>query len=241
MATITNPSIDLTTTAAGSNGQQAQLLPAPTRRSQRWALWGAAAGVLGFAGLTADGSMSLEEQDYLRGADVIDHVSRGAYHAGIVLGMLAVFALLVVASGWRRFAAERAPDSLAARLVPNAMLASAGAMILGYAFKGSLAVYLPGGIDEGAMTKEGLYSVFMFLDFAPFIAWWGVLFAAAGTVWLSLKEKVLPRWLGIVSTLFVALVSLVVLATGLPGAPGVVTPLWLVISSIGVAASRKLR
>ena len=51
-----------------------------------------------------------------------------------------------------------------------AFAASAALMMLGYGFMGSLAVYLPGGIDDGTFPVEGLYSVFMFLDFAPFIA-----------------------------------------------------------------------
>jgi hypothetical protein len=212
----------------------------PERRGARatWALAGASAGLLGFLGLMFDGSASLEDTDYLKGADVVDLVDRGAYHIGLLLGLAAVFALLVNAAGWRRWVERAAPDNLMARLIPYGMIATAGAMILGYGFKGSFAVYLEGGIDEGTMTKEGLYSVFMFLDFAPFMAWWGVTAAAVAITWLSLRHGLVPRWIGVLSAVMTLLPLAVVSITGLPGISFVST-VWLVVASVGVAASRR--
>jgi len=208
---------------------------APARRRNLWALWGMSAAVLGFAGLTIAGTGT---HDTSVGAQVIEQLDRGAYHLGIVLGISAALCLLITAAGWQRWGARHATDSLAARLVPLAFTASAGAMLLGYGFMGSLAVYLPGGMDEGTFPAEGLYSMFMFLDFAPFIAWWGAAFAAIGIAWLSLRERRLPRWIGAVSILFVLAPFAFMAATGLPGFPGVVDPLWLVIASIGMALRR---
>jgi hypothetical protein len=202
------------------------------RAKNRWALWGAATGVVGFLGLMFDGSTSLQEKDYLRGADLIQELDRAPYHVGIVLGLVAALTLLVTAAGWRRWAEERAGRSLAARVVPQAFTASAAAMLLGYGFKGSLAIYLHGGIDAGTMTDQGLYSVFMFLDFAPFIAWWGVAMGLGAIAWLGLKERLVGRGAATVAALFFALPAGVVIATALPGIPGVVCPLGLVVTSV---------
>jgi hypothetical protein len=148
-----------------------------------------------------------------------------------------VFCLLVFAAGWRRWTNENKMDSLAAEVVTFGFIASAGAMILGYGFKGSLAVYLPGGLDEGSYPNENLLSVFMFNDFAPYIAWYGVAMAAAALAWVSLRERLLPLWFGIVSVIFVLLPVGYLVATGLPGFPGVVDPLWIVIVGAGLAVS----
>ncbi|HYD10357.1 MAG TPA: hypothetical protein VEA78_09655 [Acidimicrobiales bacterium] len=210
----------------------------PTRRKQHWALWGVAAGVAGFAGLSADGSMSLTEADYLRGSDVVDVLDRGPYHVGIVLGLVAAVSLLVLAAAWRRWADAHGRGSLAAGVVAQALTASAGAMFLGYGFKGSFAVYLDGGIDAGTMTDEGLYSVFMFLDFAPFISWWGVAVALGAVAWLGFRERRFGKGVATVAAIFAVFPALIVLATGLPGIPGVVCPLGLVITSVLVHRAR---
>ena len=229
--------VDLTliaepTTPTLSTATAPTVVPSVRRPKNRWALWGAAAGVAGFLGLMFDGSNALTEHDYLRGEDLVSKLDRMPYHVGIVLGLAAALALLVTAAGWRRWAEERAGRSLAARVVPQALTASAAAMLLGYGFKGSMAIYLPGGIDAGTMTDRGLYSVFMFLDFAPFIAWWGVAMGLGAIAWLGLKERLVGRGAAIVAALFFLLPAGVVIATALPGIPGVVCPLGLVLTSV---------
>ena len=200
----------------------------------RWPLWGVAAGVLGSIGhllTVADPS----DGQRAAGTAVVDALDRTGYHVGVVAGMFAVFCLLVFAAGWRRWASAAAPASLAASVVTQALVASAGAMILGYGFKGGLAVYLEGGIDEGMYPAESLLTLFMFDDFAPFIAWYGVAMAAAAVGWLSLRERRLPLWLGAVSAVFALVPVGVLVATGLPGFPGVVGPLWLILAGGGLA------
>lgn len=212
---------------------------ATNRRSNRWALWGVAAGSLGFLGhLAFDPQGSLTPEQRRTGLGVLDLVSRSGYHAGAVAGYLAVACLLVFAVAWRRWSEEVAPGVLAARLVPAALSASAAAMIVGYGFKGSLAVYLPGGLDAGDYPGEGLYTLFMINDLAPFFAWWGVAVASAGVAWLAFGERLVVRWVGVVSVL-AALAPLAFLAvTGLTGFAGVVGPIWLVLASLGMARRR---
>ena len=207
-------------------------------RRAAWALWGVGAGLLGIVA-TLLTTPDLSEEEYRSGAALIDQLDRMPYHVGVVAGFFAVVAVLFTAAGWRRWAELVAPASLPARVVSMALTATAGAMMLGYGFKGSLAVYLDGGLDEGMMASEGLYAVVMFLDFAPYIAWWGAAIAAAAMAWVSLRDGLLPRWLGVVSALFALVPVGVLVATGLPGFPGVVDPAWLVIASLAVAFGRR--
>jgi hypothetical protein len=199
-----------------------------------WPLFGVAAGALGAIGhLFTDQDLTDEER--ASGAAVIDALDRTSYHIGIVAGMAAVFCLLIFTAGWRRWNAIHAPDSIAGEMISLALVASAGAMLLGYGFKGSLAVYLPGGSDGEPYPNENLLSVFMFNDFAPYIAWYGVAMAAIGVAWFSLRERRLPIWFGIVAAVFAVVPIAILVATGLPGFPGVVDPFWMIIFGIGLS------
>ena len=205
-----------------------------TPSSWTWPLFGVAAGVLGAIGhLFTEQSLSDEEQ--ASGVAVIDALDRTSYHIGVVAGMAAVLCLLIFTAGWRRWTAGNAPDSIAGEMISLALVASAGAMLLGYGFKGSLAVYLPGGLDGELYPNENLLAVFMFNDFAPYIAWYGVAMAAIGVAWFSLREHRLPVWHGIVAAVFAIVPIAFLVATGLPGFPGVVDPFWMVIFGIGLA------
>lgn len=202
-----------------------------------WPFWGAAAGVLGAVGHLFTTPM-LSEEEYLQGPAYMEHLDRGIFHVGIIAGMAAVFCLLFFAAGWRRLLDRgqtgAGGGSLAAAVVPLALTASAGAMLLGYGFKGSLAVYLPGGSDAGTMPYDGLYPIFMFNDLGPYMAWWGVAMAGIAIAWLALRERALPLWFGVVSALFALPPLALLLITGLPGFPGVVHPLWLLIMGVGM-------
>ena len=217
--------------------------PAPDSAPARaglawWALWGVAAGLLGVVA-TVLTTPTLSEDEYRQGAALIDLLDRKLYHLGVVTGFFAVVCTLFTAAGWRRWAERVAPGSLPAAAVWMALTATAGAMMLGYGFKGSMAVYLDGGIDEGSMTPEGLYAVFMFLDFGPWIAWWGGAIAAGVIAWLSLRDRLLPLWMGAVSALFAVVPIGVLIVTGLPGLPAVST-VWLAIISLGALFTRRM-
>lgn len=198
-----------------------------------WPVWGVAAGVLGPIGhMFAQPDLTSEQRS--SGVEVIGALDRSVYHIGVVAGLFAVFCLLIFAAGWRRWADADQSRSLTAGVVPFALTASAGAMILGYGLKGMLAIYLPGGINEGEFGQEGLYTIYMLDDLAPFIAWYGVAMAAAAVTWLSLRERRLPIWIGVVSLLLTLVPVAMLVFTGLSGFPGVVQPLWLIVVSIGL-------
>lgn len=201
-----------------------------------WPLWGAAAGVLGIIAHIIS-MPALTEEERATGVEVVGLLESGNHHIGVVAGMLAVFCLLALASGWRRWLAVRAPDSLAAGIVPLAFVASAGALILAYGFKGMLAIYLPGGMDAGSHPAEGLYTLFILDDMSAFMGWYGVAMAAGALAWVSLRERRLPIWFGVVSGLFALIPAVILFAVALPGFPGVIEPLWLVIGGVGMAFS----
>lgn len=206
------------------------------RGGHLWPLWGAAAGAFGVVAhmLTMQ---DLSKEEYTSGPAVIELLNQTNYHVGVVAGFLAVFCLLVLAAGWRRWLAQKAPDSLFAGVVPLALAASAGALTLAYGFKGMLAIYLPGGMDNGWYPDEGLMTLFALDDMAPFMGWWGVAMAAGALAFVALKERRLPVWFGIFSALFAIIPLAVLFIFALPGFPGVITPAWLIIGGIGMALS----
>ena len=170
--------------------------------------------------------------------DIVDDLSRGTAHASIVLGFLTVVGLVVLAAMWRRLVEPRAASSTAARVVTHGLLAASGALTLGYGYKGMLAIYLPGGLDGGSFDRDALYMMYVLNDFGSFIGWFGVTISAGAVAWMALRERTISRWIGVWSLVPVLAVAAMTGGTGLPGFPGVVTPLWMVVAFAGLAFGR---
>ena len=217
----------------------AEAMPARAERRSggRWPLWGAAAGVLGIVGtiVTDVRPEGKGDGDSLVTAADMEGLSRSGYHLGVVAGYLAVAALLVFAAAWRRSAERFLPESVAARVVANGLIASAGALMLGYGFKGAMAVYLPGGMDADAYGDDGLFVYYVLNDFGAYYGWVGVSVAAVAMAWLALRERAISRWIGVLSIVAVLPPLTFLLVTGLPGFPGMVGGLWLTVASLGLA------
>ena len=108
--------------------------------------------------------------------------------------------LFVAATGWKRWAEQRAPRDLAARTIGTALAATATINIIFTCLAGSMALYLPGGTDEGWLSREGIFVNYTLLDFGQLLGWWGAVVAAVCVATLSLRRnRVLPRWMGVVS------------------------------------------
>jgi hypothetical protein len=178
--------------------------------------------------------VNMQPDNHATSAAVIASLHRWPYQVAVIAGLCAVACMLATASGWRRWAAERAPGNLAAETVGKAMGATAGAMMIAFGMLGSLAVYLHGGINQHMFSRDGLFSVYMFVDFAPYVAWWGATVAAAALAWVAFRNRLVPRWLGAASVAAVAIAVVPLLLTGLPGMPGVVGPFWLLVVSVGM-------
>jgi hypothetical protein len=210
----------------------------PAHRN-RWAFWGAGAGVLGLvAGPLTDPILSLTTAQKQQGAAVLGHVHRADLQIGAVAGYVTVACLLAFAAGWRQWSERNGTPTSAARLVGLALVASAGAMIIGYGFKGPLAIHLPGGINAHTYPSQGLYSLLIVNDSAPYFAWWGVVVAAAGVAWLAFRERLVVRWVGAVSVLAVLAAFAWLALTGLTDFGGLVGPVWLILASVGLVRRR---
>jgi hypothetical protein len=93
-------------------------------------------------------------------------------------------------------------------------------------------------MDAGMFGREGLYIYYLLNDFGSFIGWLGVTVASGAVAWMALRERLVSRWIGVVSVLPVLAVVAMTGGTGLPGFPGVVTPLWMVVAFTGMALGR---
>ncbi len=212
--------------------------PERRRRLTAWPLTGAAAGVLGLVATLFTDLHPMSWSAKRVTGDVIDDVSRGAAHLSLVTGYLTVACLIVLAAAWNLHVVPRAARSTAARVVPAGLLTAAGALTLGYGFKGMMAVYLPGGLNAESYDRSALYVMYVLNDFGSFIGWLGVTVSAGAVAWMALRERTVSRWIGVWSLLPLLAVGGFAGATGLPGFPGVVMPLWLLVTSLGLAFGR---
>lgn len=212
------------------------VLPAATRG--RWPLVGVAAGVLGYvATVITDLHVQVPDNGATTAAVVAD-ISRTKAQLSVVAGYLAVAALLVFAAAWRRHVEPRVTTSTAARVVSSGLVSAAGALAVGYGFKGMFAVYLPGGLNGGDFDQTGLYITYLLNDFGSFLGWLGVAISAGAIAWMALWEGTISRWIGVVSVLGVVAVLGMTVAFGLPGFAGVVMPGWLLVTSLGLTFGR---
>jgi hypothetical protein len=226
------------TTDPTSTSSASDLPPAPTpdgtpaRARARWPLFAIAAGVLAVPGnlLSLGGALPEDEPDL--DAYVAD-LDRGKYHAAFVLLLASAACLVMLVAALRRWITDRAGDRLAARVIPNALSITATLAVIAAAMAGSLALYLPGGMDDGVMWTDGLKASYLYLDFGALFGWWGAMLAAGASATLSFgRARLLPRWFGVVTTVLVAFPLIVAVITALPGLPGLFMPIWLIVFGI---------
>lgn len=222
--------------------RSATAAPDTGRRFHAWPLWAAVAGLLGIVGtLVFEARPAAEEESCQNGtvytvtsADVLG-LDAGVSRLGWTGGVLAVAALLVFAGVWHRRVVRRA-DSAAAAVVLAGVTATAGALTLGYGWKGALANYL--GSEAGMFDQDGLFVYFMLTDFGAYLPWLGVLVAAFAVAWMAFVERLVSRVLGGVTALFAVGLAALTLATGVPGLPGTLSQAWLVILGVWLAVGR---
>jgi hypothetical protein len=224
------------TSAAGTTTAGTTTNGDSTSRRATWALWGTAAGALG---AVTNLGLSFQHGDGLIGVDVVDRMSRGIFHAAAVTGYLAAAALLLFAAGLWRWADRQATSTLALRAAPMALVAAAGSLFVGYGVKGQLAEYLPGGMNPDNYPPEGLYVFMVTDDLAGFYSWSALTVALACLAWLSLRERLLPRWVGVVAAVVVVPPVLFLLVSGFTGFSGIVGPLGLAVVATGIALRRE--
>ncbi|HEV7720683.1 MAG TPA: hypothetical protein VGO60_05345 [Iamia sp.] len=213
---------------------------APTARGRaRWPLWsfvGAGTGlVASFLAYPA-----LEEEDYTKGVEVVDKLEAGPYRVSFILGLVSIGCLMVAAAGWRRWAEARAPRDLAARIVGQGIALTTTVMVIFYGIVGAMGLYLHGGVEYGeTMSREGLFVNHILLDFGVLLGWWGVAAAAVAMAVMAFRRnRLVPRWMGVVSVLLLLPPVGLAVGTSLPGLVGFFMPIWLAVISLGMVFSR---
>ena len=205
-------------------------------RRSKWPLVGVGAGFAGFlATLIFDVHATLKsdaDTDYTMA--IVHEVSQRNGHLSIITGYLTVALLLAAAACWRTHLEHRLPGRSAAAVVPLAFASAAGALSLGYGWKGALGLYHADGNEPGTFDDMGLYVYYVLNDFGSFIGWLGVTVAAGAVAWLALRDRILPLWIGIWSVLPVVAVAIPLVTTGLPGFPGVVSQVWMIVTFTGL-------
>ncbi|MCU1370567.1 MAG: hypothetical protein JWO77_1761 [Ilumatobacteraceae bacterium] len=246
MTTTANTTTTTAPASIGHDGPVAQAAPVASPdhaapRGARWPLFGAVAAVTGFASVVVS-MPTLSEEDYASGVQVIDQLEPGGYHVGFVLALVSVGCLLAASSGWKRWAEQRVPDSLAGRTLAQGLAATATINVIFACLMGSMALYLPGGTDAGWLSDEAIFTNFTLLDFGTLLGWWGAAASAVCVAVLSLgRARALPRWMGVVSIILLLPAVGMAVGMGLPGFVGFTMPIWLLAVSIGMIFSRTAR
>lgn len=124
----------------------------------RWPWFGVAAGVFGIIATAVTDLHPVNDSANKNTPTLINELSRAKAHLSIVAGFVAVALLLMLAAAWRRRVEPRVPGSTAAHMVASALTASAAGLTLGYGWKGALAIYLPGGMDQTTSTAKACTS-----------------------------------------------------------------------------------
>lgn len=219
----------------------ASTTPAPTAATHRsrWALWGSAAGL---GGILTNLVLAQTLSESVRASGdpqaVVDALSQGRYHLTAITGFATVVCLLFFAAGLHRWSRAQASDSLALRVAPLGVLASASALLVAYGVKGQLAAYLDGGFNEKSFTVEGQYFFFMLDDLAGYFGWFGVTVTAGCLAWLAFRDRLVARWVGAFGAVVVVAVAAFLLVFGFTGFSGVIAPVFLLVGGIGLSRMR---
>jgi hypothetical protein len=214
---------------------------APSTRTRRatWALWGTAAGLAGvLTNMPFAQTVSDETRRTADASSLVDELSQPLYHLSAISGFAAVVCLLFFAAGLARWGSRQASESLALRVAPAAVTASAAALIAAYGVKGMLSSYLPGGFNEESYSDGARYTYFLLDDLAGYYSWWGVTVAIGCLSYLAFRERLLPRWIGGLGVLVVLVPVLFLVAFGFTGISGIVAPVFLLIGATGMSRQR---
>lgn len=204
-------------------------------RRERWLLFGVAAGINGLLAtfifdIHVGGGVTGEATTMA----IIDDVNQRSAHLSIIFGYTTVALLLILAAVWRGAVERQLPESVATRVVSQGLTAAAGALSLGFGWKGAMAIYHPDGNEANAYDQMGLYMYYMLNDFGSWIGWVSVSVAAGAFVWMGLKERSIPLWIGIFSIVPIVPAWGWMIATGLPGLSAIST-IWMIVAFGGLA------
>jgi len=199
------------------------------RTTRAWAWFGLAAFVIGFVFTWAPAAFGIstlesENPDLLFEAlDTNSNLWIGRVTSG--LGFLAVGALIVFATGFRRLLEKRMPQSLIPGVVHTTLVATAGALFVASIFRAML-------FDSIDSYDNSAHAVFYALSWDVALAGWASIFIAAiATAVAALKFGALPKWFGWVSAVM-AFLGCVMVMTGLAFPAHMPAFIWLISASV---------
>lgn len=212
-------------------------------RITAWPLWAVLSGIAGTIGTVATDLRPDAETEAI--AHNRDHVVVPAdmigldptlARIGFLAGLVSILALVFFAAAWRRHVEPLAFRSTAAFAVTIGLIASAGALILGYGWRGALANYL--GPEAGLYDEDGLFVYYMLTDFGAYIPWTGLIASALALAWMAWMDRSVSLILGTFSAVTAIGALGAVVASGVPGLPGIFMPIWLAVTGIWLAVGR---
>lgn len=193
-----------------------------------WAWAGIATFILGFAftwtpAFFGVGDAEAKDPDALVAAlDTTTNLWLGRVSSGV--GFLAVAALIVFATGYRRFLRERMPNSLVPDIAHTAMVATAGALIIASVFRAML-------FDSFDYYDNSMHSTMYALSWDVSLASWTVMFVAAAASAVAAFRGALPKWFGWASAILAG-IAVVLALTGLSFPAHLPAFIWLICAAV---------
>ncbi len=207
------------------------------RTNKFWAWTGLAAVVLGFAFTWAPALFGISDAEasdpalLVSALDTNTNLWIGRVTSG--LGFLAVGALIVFATGYRRLLAERLPNSLVPGIAHTALIATAAALIIASVFRAML-------FDSIDHYDDSVHAAFYALSWDVALASWTVFFVAAVASAVAAFRGALPKWFGWVSVV-TATLGIVLALVGLAFPAHMPALAWLIAASIVAIRAEEAR
>lgn len=210
--------------------------------SGRWPWAGVAAGVVAMASLTVLNAPFIADEAVFRdGPEAVYAELSGQLltQLGAAAGYLAAALLVPFGIGLVRTLARRAPERIGLVVATALALAAGVATTVGaYAMKSVLASGLPGHMDNAFYTHVDTAVTYTIAGQLQYAGWLPVVAAAGCVGVLAIRDRALPRWLGVPSLVAAVLVAAVTVVLNLPWSSGLVAPLWLIATGIAVLRLR---
>lgn len=198
------------------------------RPGKFWAWSGLITFAVGFAFTWAPALMGVSEADskdpdrLMAALDTNSNLWLGRVTSG--MGFLTVAALIVFATGYRRFLRTRMPNSLVPDVAYGALLATSGALVIASVFRAML-------FDSIDYYDNSVHSAFYALSWDVSLAGWTLGFLAAAASAVAGFRGALPKWFGWASAILAGLAVLLAMV-GLSFPAHMPVFIWLICASI---------
>lgn len=174
-------------------------------------------------------------------AFLLEHLSEPAIvQLGATLGLVGLAASLVFLVGLTRFHARHAPhrEGLVEALRWTS-IAFLGAGTIGVLLRYVAASGVPGGTDSAFYTPEAAVTLSVLADQAGFGAFLPGLAVMTVVGLLAVRDRVLPRGVGVVALVLAAASTAATVVLGLPYSAGLVWPLFAVVVGVTGLVTRR--